>query len=111
MARKYKAGDLRQYITLLEPTVTMNGNRRETTWTEHGAWAGKRDVSAREYFEAQAYHAEDTITYVIRWRDDVTAGWRVRHHGVTYDISEVNRLGYMEDFMTLKCRSVHGSGV
>ena len=110
MARKYKAGDLRQDITLLEPTVTMNGNRRETTWTEHGAWAGKRDVSAKEYFEAQAYHAEDTITFVIRWREGITTAWRVQHGATVYDIAEVNHLGYMRDYMQLKCREVTGGG-
>ena len=109
--RKYKAGDLRHAAVLLEPVVTMVNNRRETTWIEHDIMAGKQDVSGKEYFQAQAYHAEDTVTFTIRYRTDVTNGWRLRSRGITYDISEVNHLGYMEDFMTLKCRAVTGSGV
>lgn len=109
--RKYKAGDLRHAVTLLEPTVTMNGNRRTVTWTEHPAMAGKRDVGGKEYYLAQAYHAENTVTFLVRYRTDVTAGWRLRHHGITYDITEANHLEYMGDFMDLKCRTVTGSGV
>jgi SPP1 family predicted phage head-tail adaptor len=111
MARKYKAGDLRHAVTLLEPTVTMNGNRRTVTWTEHQAMAGKRDVSGKQFFTAAAYHTEDIVTYLIRYREDVTAGWRLRHHGIEYDIMTPNHLDYMGDYMELRCRRVSGSGV
>lgn len=110
MPRSYKAGDLRRRITLQEPVVTMEGNRRKVTWVPHEAMAGKRDVSAREFFEAQAYNAEDVTTFVIRYRKDVTNAWRVKHGTATYDILEVNHLGYMRDYMTLKCREVKGGG-
>ena len=110
MARSYKAGDLRRRITLQEPVSTMEGNRRKVAWVPHEVMAGKRDVSAREFFEAQAYNAEDVITFVIRFRKDVTSAWRVKHGAATYDILEVNHLGYMRDYMTLKCREVKGGG-
>lgn len=110
MARTYKAGDLKHKVTLLEPVVTMEENRRKVTWAAHEAWAGKRDVNAREFFQAQAYNAEDVITFVIRYRSDVTSAWRIEHGAATYDILEVNHLGYMGDYMTLKCREVKGGG-
>lgn len=110
MPRMYKAGDLRHKVTLQEPAVEMVNNRRQVTWTDHKAMAGKRDVSAREFFQAQAYNAEDVITFVIRFRKDVTSAWRVKHGTATYDILEVNHLGYMGDYMTLKCREVKGGG-
>ena len=108
--RSYKAGDLRHLITLLEPVVTTVSNRRKVTWKEHKVYAGKRDVSAREFFQAQAYNAEDVITFTIRWRSDIDSSWRVQHGKATYDISEVNHLGYMRDYMQLKCREVKGGG-
>ena len=106
----YKAGDLRHPVKLLEPSTEMQGNRRVVTWTEHDAMAGKKDVSSREFFQAQAYHAEDTVTFVIRWRDGVKSTWRLQHGTSTYDILEVNHLGYMRDFMQLKCKEVTGGG-
>lgn len=109
--RKYKAGDLRHAVVLLEPVVTMINNRRETTWIEHEIMAGKRDVGGKQFYVAAAYHTEDTVTYLIRYRTDITAGWRLRDHGVTYDVLPPNHLDYMGDFMELRCRAVAGSGV
>lgn len=110
--RTYKAGDLRHPVKLLEPVVTMTeGNRRKVTWTEHPAMAGMRDVGSREYFQAQAYHAEDTVTFTIRYREDVTSSWRLQHKTTVYEIIEPNHLGYMGDYMQLKCRRVKGGGV
>ena len=108
--RSYKAGDLRHRITLLEPVVTMVNNRRSIEWVQHEVSAGKRDVSAREFYQAQAYNAEDVITFVIRWHRNITSTWRVQHGPILYDIIEVNHLGYMRDYMTLKCREVKGGG-
>ena len=55
-------------------------------------------------------HAEDIVTYTIRYRSDVTTAWRVRRGTVEYDILEVNHLGYMGDYMRLKCRAVGPGG-
>lgn len=109
--RAYKAGDLRHPVTLMEPRTEMVGNRRTVSWDEHPVHAGKHDVSSREFFQAQAYGAENTVTYVIRYRSDVTSSWRLRHGTQTYEIAEVNHLGYMGDYMTLKCRMMTGGGV
>ena len=109
--RAYKAGDLRHPIKLLEPTVTLSGNRRAVSWTEHSAKGGKTDVSSREFAQALAYHAEDIVTWLVRYRTDVTSSWRLQHGSQVYEIVEVNHLGYMGDYMTLKCRRTTGGGV
>ena len=73
-------------------------------------YADKSDVSGREFYAAQAYHAEDTVTFTIRWRDELKDTWRVKHGGVIYEINEINHLGYMQDFMRLKCKALAGQG-
>ncbi len=112
MAR-IKAGDLRQWVTLIRPDTTLGEhNRRSTTWTDVATVpAAKSDVSGREFFQAHAVNAEDIVTFTIRWRDDIDTTWRVRHGGATYGVLEVNHLGYMRDYLRLKCRSVTGGGV
>ena len=93
-----KAGDLRHPLTLIRPDTTLGEhNRRSTVWTE--------------VFQAHAVNAEDIVTFTIRWRDDIDTTWRVRHGSETYGILEVNHLGYMRDYLRLKCRSVKGGGV
>lgn len=112
MAR-IKAGDLRQTVTLIRPVTTTDaGKRRSTSWEDVVTVpAAKTDVSGREFYQAHAVNAEDIVTITIRWRDDIDTTWRVRHHGDTYGILEVNHLGYMRDFLRLRCRSVTGGGV
>lgn len=112
MNQRTKAGDLRFLVELQKPVMYVNDRgRRIPVWESvRTVYAAKRDVSGREFFQAQAYHAEDVITFRIRWRDDVSATWRVKHHGVCYEIIEVNHLGYMRDYMDLKCRAVTGEG-
>lgn len=108
-----KAGDLKHPITLLKPVSAVNETtrRRETTWTEMPTvYAAKSDVSGREFWQAQAYHAEDVVTFTLRWRDDVDTTWRLKHHETVYNILEVNHLGYMRDYIRLKCRVVNGGG-
>lgn len=110
---KIKAGDLRHPVELWKPVTTLGEhNRRSTSFAKQcTVYAAKSDVSGREFFQAHAVNAEDIVTFTIRWRDDIDTTWRVKHHGETYGILEVNHLGYMRDYLRLKCRSVKGGGV
>ena len=112
MMNRIKAGDLRHRVQLQKPVYTTNEKgKRVPMWeTVASVMAGKKDVSGREFYVAQAFHAEDTVTFTIRWRRDVAAAWRVVHHGIAYEVAEVNHLGYMLDFMQLKCKAVQGEG-
>lgn len=110
---RIKAGDLRQAVALIRPDTTVGEhNRRSTEWVPVATVpAAKADVSGREFFEAHAVNAEDIVTFTIRWRPDIDTTWRVKHHDETYGILEVNHLGYMRDYLRLKCRIVKGGGI
>lgn len=109
---RIKAGDLRHPITLQRPrTGTNDKGKRVTEWDDVAiVYAAKSDVSGREFYQALAFHAEDTVTFTMRWRDDIDPTWRVKHGAAVYNILEVNHLGYMRDFMRLKCKAVQGEG-
>lgn len=104
------AGQLRHPITLMSPVDEVNAQGRPVkTWRDQvTVYAARADVSGREFYEAQAYHAEDTVTWTLRWRSDVTPEWRLRHANQVYEIIEVNHLGYRYDFIRLKTRMVTG---
>lgn len=115
---RIKAGDLRTQVTLMRPTgerekdLNSSTRRRGVTFEDAATVAAARsEVSGREFYAAHAVHAEDVVTFTLRWRDDVTAAWRVRHHETVYNILEVNHLGDMYDYMRLKCRAVTAGGV
>jgi SPP1 family predicted phage head-tail adaptor len=108
---KMKSGDLRHPVDLLKP-VTGTDSRRTTSYVKQATvYAAKSDVSGREFFQAHAVNAEDIVTFTIRWRDDIDTTWRVQHGADVYNVLEVNHLGYMRDYMRLKCRAVTGGGV
>lgn len=110
-----KAGDLRCPYTLLRPKSGRDAwkqNRRVTEWetVRENAFAMRQDVSGREFWQAQAYHAEDIVTFTIRYCADVDTTWRLVSRGASYNILEVNQLGDMRDYTRLKCRLVSGGG-
>ena len=107
-----KAGDLKHRITLERPvdTTDARGNRR-TVWQPFATcMASMADVSGRDFYAAQAYQAQDTVTFGIRWRDDIQKTWRVVSGGIAYQIEEINHLGYKRDFLHLKCKATQGEG-
>ena len=107
-----KAGDLKHPIKLQRPVTTRNEKGKNiTTWEDVvTVYAGKTDVSGREFYVAQAYHAEDVVTFTIRWRDDIASSWRVYYHEKPYEIISINGLGDMRDFMELRCKLIQGEG-
>ena len=108
-----KAGDLKHRITIERPEETTDdrGNRR-TTWRHVvTCWASMADVSGRDFYAAQAYQAQDTVTFGIRWRDSIDRVCRILHAGQIYQIEQINLLGYKRAFMHIKTRLIRGEGV
>ncbi|HIV29022.1 MAG TPA: phage head closure protein [Candidatus Ornithocaccomicrobium faecavium] len=108
-----KAGDLKHRITIERPEETTDerGNRR-TVWRPIATcWASMADVSGRDFYAAQAYQAQDTVTFGIRWRDSIDRECRIVHAGQIYQIEQINHLGYKRDFMHIKTRLIRGEGV
>ena len=68
-----KAGDLRHRITLQRAeTHTDERGRRITTWRDVATvMAAMADVSQKNLYVAQAYHAEDILTFTIRYRRSI----------------------------------------
>lgn len=113
------AGDLREPVTFLQRKVTPDekGNRPKGWGTIAEAYAKVTDVSGREFYEAQAHQALDTVTFGVRWRDDLAAAYgkdresvRLRYQGQDYEILHLNRLGFKRDYMILKARTIQKTG-
>lgn len=86
-----QAGALDRQITLLAPTSTQN-NAGETTTTYTAiatVWGQVRQPSASETIRNAATTAQVQYAIRIRWRDDVTAAFRLLYQGRTLEISQV----------------------
>lgn len=103
------AGALRQRVTLLRP-VQRGGVVGETltTWSIVAVvWAQIKDLSGREWYEAQQLPEGDLSTdIIIRYRPDVVRQMRVGHGSRFYDIVAVLDKDSHRKILNLKCRAV-----
>lgn len=103
------AGKLRNRV-LLQRLVQRSGVPGETliSWTVIAAiWAEIRDLTGREWYEAQQLPEGDVTTdIIIRYRADVTRQMRVTHGADIYDIVAVLDRDGRREWLTLKCREV-----
>ena len=107
-----KAGDLKHAITFQRPKYATDarGNRRMAWENVVTCRASMADVSGRDFYAAQAYQAQDVVTFGVRWRDSIDKECRIVHAGQVYQIEQINHLGYKRDFMHIKARMVKGEG-
>ena len=107
-----KAGDLKHLITIERATTITDdrGNRRPEWLPVVTCWASMADVSGRDFYAAQAYQAQDIVTFGIRWRDDINKECRINKGGTIYQIEQINHLGYKRDFIHIKARLTQGEG-
>lgn len=107
------AGMLRHRVTLLQP-VHRPGVIGETltTWSAVAVvWAEIRELSGREWYEAQQLPEGDVSTdIIIRYRADVTRQMRVVYGSQTYDIVAVLDRDGRKKQLILKCREVTAHG-
>lgn len=89
------AGQLDRRITIESRVVTQSGTGAAgETWTTFATvWAGKRDLSGREYFEARQDQAEVTTEFTIRYLAGLKREMRILLDGDTYDIRHVAEIG------------------
>lgn len=108
-------GQFRHEITIQRPdyeheTVDDYG-RRCVPWVDVETVRAKvADVSGREFYEAAAHQLQNTVTFTMRWLAGVNANMRIVFDGVTYEIDQVNHLGYRRDFLRIKAHATASEG-
>ena len=100
-------------ITIERPeySTDKSGNRRIKWVPVVTCMAKITDVSGRDFFAAQAYQAQDVVTFGVRWLDSIDKECRIIHDGRVYHIEQINHLGYKRDFLHVKAREIRGEGV
>jgi SPP1 family predicted phage head-tail adaptor len=88
-------GPLRYQVQLQSPVIHIDEASGEpviTEWrNEAKVYAAIESVSGREWLASAEWRAGVNTRIRIRWRDAVTAQWRVMHHSVIYNIEAVLR--------------------
>jgi SPP1 family predicted phage head-tail adaptor len=103
-------GQLDRRVALRYPVMSRDASGgKEVTWFESAVvWAKKTPLRGGRLFAAQGKHYEAELTYEIRHRSDVGAGWQLVHGDDVYEITAVAELG-REARLELSCHGLDQS--
>lgn len=77
------------------------------TWTDFATvWAAVEPLRGREYFEAAAINAENTVRIRLRYKAGVKPDMRVIYSGRIFYIASVIDINERHQEMHLMCREV-----
>lgn len=91
-----EAGKLNRQVTLSTPTAVRNSVGEETRDFRNVAdvWAEAKQLSLTEVQRAAGLGKSADAKILIRWRGDVSPGWRATLDGRTYQVVSVDEQGH-----------------
>lgn len=107
-----KAEELKHRITLQVFTTAVNDNGFEIeNWVNFKTvWASVTNLHGREYFQAAAVKAENTVKFTIRYTPDIETTMRILFKGKQYNIVSIDNIKYANKFIEIKSMEVDTSG-
>lgn len=100
-------GKLDQEINLYSHSVINDfGDIQDVYGLAATVWARVMTQSGSEAFEAARVNAKRVIRVGIRYRDDVTALWRIQWQGQDYNITAVDRSNRRQGELWLTCEEI-----
>ncbi|MGB9813526.1 MAG: phage head closure protein [Thermovenabulum sp.] len=101
-------GDMRHRITLQKKMNIVDADGFTTQqWQDVATvWAAVENLHGREYWEAAAVQAENTVKFTIRYRPDVDQTMRILFKGKVYNILSVDNIKYRNEFIEIKAREL-----
>ncbi len=110
-----RAGKLRHYVTIEQQVAgspqQFGSGEPDEAWAAFATlWAGIRPLSGRELFLAQQAASRVDYEVEIRYLAGVTAGMRVAHEGVYYNIEALLDPELRHERLILRCSSGLNAG-
>jgi SPP1 family predicted phage head-tail adaptor len=107
-----KISDLRHRITLQRKDIVKDpeGIAIETWADVATVWASVEPIRGREYFQAAAVNAENTVRFRIRYRPGIMPNMRVLYNGRTFNIQSVIDVNERHREIQLMCQEVTNGG-
>lgn len=107
-----RSGDLRYRITI-QQNQPIKDNEAITVdnWTEFATvWGAVEPIRGREYFQAAAVNAENTVRFRIRYQKGITSKMRVSYDERTFNIQTVIDIDEQHREIHLMCLEVVAGG-
>lgn len=107
-----KSEELKHRITIqiLESLTNENGFEIETWVDFKDLWAKIENLHGREYFEAAAVQAENTVKFTIRYTDEIDTDMKILFKDKRYNITSIDNIKYANKFIEIKAMEVEQSG-
>lgn len=106
------ASDLRNRITFQKFTTVVNENGFEIeAWEDYKTvWASVSNLTGREYYEASAVQAEESVKFTIRYLSSITTDMRILFQDKQYNINSIDNIKYENKYIEIKAMEVDSSG-
>lgn len=103
-------GKLDQRIVVSQPTTTNTMGSVEKSYSDVATlWAYVISERGNEAFQAARTQGKAQIRVLVRYRADITNGWRVTWRSQNYNITYVDRSGYRKGELWLTCETAEAT--
>ena len=105
-------GKMRCRITFQTIATVINENGFETKQPQVFAtvWAEVSNLHGREYYQAQAVQAENTVKFTIRYLPGLDASMQIFFQGKAYNITSIDNIKFRNKYIEIKALEVESSG-
>ncbi len=105
------AGEMNQRVTFLQENVTVVSGNTSRDWGDaFTCWCAVEQNSGAKHLEADAVDNRETLTFIIRYRADVTKKMRARWNNETHMIHGVVDVGNRHEQLQVIAGSVVTGG-
>lgn len=97
-------GEMKQRIEfMVKENVSDGQGGYDTTLVSKGStWAKVTNIHGGEYFFAAAVHLEKDVSFVIRYRSDITETWFIKFRGQKCNIQFIDNVRYGDQYLEIK---------
>lgn len=105
-------GKLRHRITFQRLTSVINENGFESEQLQEykTVWAEASNLHGKEYFEAMAVQAENTVKFTIRFLDGLDQTMQILFQGKAYSITAIDNIKYRNRYIEIQATEVVANG-
>jgi len=105
-------GEMRHRITIQRVTISTNENGYEVETPEviKEVWAKVSNLHGKEFFEAKAVQAENTVKFTIRYISGLDQSMQILFQGQTYSITTIDNIKYRNEYMEIQAKEVDSNG-
>jgi SPP1 family predicted phage head-tail adaptor len=90
--------------------INENGFESEMPQEYKTVWAAVTNLHGKEYFEAKAVQAENTVKFTIRFLAGIDQTMKILFQGKAYNITAIDNIKYRNRYIEIQAMEVESDG-